>query len=53
MSVMGFPKKVWMGVGGVSSIQVFFGDFWNIFNFAKPLNQTLEISQDCDALLKS
>ena len=31
MSVMGFKKKVWMGVGGwvggVSSIQVFFGFF--------------------------
>ena len=36
MSVMGFPKKVCMWVGGVSSIQVFL-DFWNFFNFAKPL----------------
>ena len=28
MSVMGFQKKVWMGwVGGVSSIQVYFGFF--------------------------
>ena len=37
MTVMGFQKKVWMGwVGGVSSIQ-FFLDFWNLFNFAKPL----------------
>ena len=41
MSVMGFQtnKKVWMGcVGGVSSIQVYFG-IWNFFNFAKPLSQ--------------
>ena len=33
MSVMGFPKKVWMDggwVGGVSSVQ-FFLDFWNFF----------------------
>ena len=27
MSVMGFQKNIWIGVGGVSSIQVFFG-FW-------------------------
>ena len=40
MSVMGFQKKVWMGgwVGGVRCIQVFFWDFGNLFNFAKPLN---------------
>ena len=38
MSVMGFHKKSLEGgwVGGVSSIQ-FFWDFWNLFNFAKPL----------------
>ena len=37
MLAMGFPKKkVWLGVGGVCSIQ-FFWDFWNLFNFAKPL----------------
>ena len=37
MSVIGFQKKVWMGwVGGVSSIQVYFG-FLEFFNFAKPL----------------
>ena len=37
MSVMGFKKKFgWGWVGGVSSIQ-FFLDFWNCFNFAKPL----------------
>ena len=42
MSVIGFQKKFgWGGwLGGVSSIQVFFGIF---FNFAKPL--TLIISQ--------
>ena len=34
MSVMGFQKKVWIGV---SSIQVFFG-FLDFFNFAKPLS---------------
>ena len=35
MSVMGFPKKKfgWMGV----SSNNFFLDFWNCFNFAKPL----------------
>ena len=39
MSVMGLKKKVWMGwVGGVSSIQVVL-DFWNFFNFAKPLTR--------------
>ena len=39
MSVMCFQKKIgWGWVGGVSSIQVFFVlDFWNFFNFAKPL----------------
>ena len=37
MSVMGFRKKVWMGMGGVSSIQ-FFWDFRNFFNFAKLAN---------------
>ena len=45
MSVMGFQKKVWMGwVGGVSSIQVFFLDFWNLFNFARPLDADREIA---------
>ena len=50
MSVMGSHKKSldgggWVGrfaggrVGGVSSIQVFL-DFWNLFNFAKPLSGT-------------
>ena len=41
MSVMGFQKKNLDGewVGGVSSIQVFFLDFWNFFNFAKTLDQ--------------
>ena len=41
MSLMGFQKKknIWIGgwVGGLSSIQ-FFLDFWNFFNFAKPLS---------------
>ena len=39
MSLMGFQKKnIWIGgwVGGLSSIQ-FCLDFWNFFNFAKPL----------------
>ena len=36
---MGFQNKFgWGWVGGVSSIQVSFWDFWNSFNFAKPLN---------------
>ena len=38
MSVMGFQKKVWMEVGGLSSIQFCFG----FFNFAKPLTNTTE-----------
>ena len=40
MSVMRFHKKSLDGgwVGGVSSIQ-FFLDFWNFFNFAKPLSR--------------
>ena len=43
MSLMGFPKKVWIGVAGwvFSSIQVFFGDFWNCFNLAMPLTRLL------------
>ena len=33
MSVMGFhKKKIGWWVGGVSSIQVFLGDFWNVNN---------------------
>ena len=44
MSVMGFQnKKVWMWVGGVSSIQ-FFWDFLNFFNFAK----CLMVKKMCD-----
>ena len=41
MSVMGFQKKSLDGrwVGVVNSIRVFFGDFLNFFNFAKPLRQ--------------
>ena len=41
MSLMGFQNKCLDGggwVGGVSSIQVFLGDFWNFVNFAKPLS---------------
>ena len=39
MSVMGFPKKVWMGVGGWGELYPrFFLDFLKNFNFAKPLN---------------
>ena len=43
MSVMGFQKQSLDGgwVGGVSSIQVFFWDFSNLFNFAKPLSSIL------------
>ena len=38
MSVMGFQKKVWMGGGWVGlALSKFFLDFWNLFNFAKPL----------------
>ena len=36
MSVMGFQKKVWMGVGEVRSIKVLF--LFLEFNFSKPLN---------------
>ena len=37
MSVMGFKKKLeWGGWGGALSISLW--DFWNLFNFAKPLN---------------
>ena len=42
MLVMGFQKKVCMG-GGVSSIQVFFWDFLNFFNFAKPVSNLLQV----------
>ena len=43
MSVMGFQNKKfgWGWVGGVSSIQVFFWIFWNLFNFAKPLSSII------------
>ena len=41
----GFLKKknIWIGgwVGGLSSIQIFL-DFWNFFNFAKPLGQAIQ-----------
>ena len=41
----GFPKKKkfgWGWVGGVSSIYKFFLlDFWNCFNFAKPLRRII------------
>ena len=37
MVVMGFQKMFGGCVHGVTSIQ-FFGDFWNLFNFAKPIN---------------
>ena len=44
MSVMGFQKKKLGGwVGGVGSIQFFFG-FWNFFNFAKPLTRQSEMT---------
>ena len=40
MSVMGFQKKNLMGVGGCCELYPsFFLDFWNLFNFAKPLIQ--------------
>ena len=40
MSVMSFQKKKfgWGWVGGVNSIQVYFG-FFAFFNFAKPLSE--------------
>ena len=45
VSRMGLKKKKknWIGgwVGGLSSIQ-FFLDFWNFFNFAKPLTCTVD-----------
>ena len=43
MSVMGLKKKSLDGawVGGVSSIQVYFLDFWNFVKFEKPLSTYL------------
>ena len=39
MSVMGFQKKVWMEGGWVGwALSKFCLDFWNLFNFAKPLS---------------
>ena len=39
MSVMGFQKKCWMGVCGWGELYPsFFLNFWNFFNFAKPLS---------------
>ena len=37
MSVMGFQKKFGWRVGGWRELYPFFLDFWNFFNFAKPL----------------
>ena len=48
MSVMGFQKKFFISglVGGVSSIQFY---FWNFFNFAKPLMNFLQSNSiKCD-----
>ena len=44
MSLMGFHKKSLDGrcVGGVRSIQVFL-EFWNFFNFAKPLAADVDL----------
>ena len=45
MSVMGFQKKVWMGwVGEWGEVYPIFccWDFWNLFNFAKPLSCRLK-----------
>ena len=39
MSVRVSKKKKNWWVGEVSSIQVFLWDFWNFFNFAKPLTR--------------
>ena len=39
MSVMGFQKKVWMGVGGWGELYPSFCcGFMEFFNFAKPLS---------------
>ena len=47
MSVIGFQKKVWMGVGGWGELHpIFFLDFWNFFNFAKPLKRSWEKDVD-------
>ena len=50
MSVMGFQKRSldagW--VGGASSIQVLF-DFWNFFNFTKPLNEKQQTEENLTA----
>ena len=47
MSVMGFQKKKSLdgGVGGWSKLYPsFFLDFWNFFNFAKPLSTHTNIT---------
>ena len=38
VSLIGFPKKMWIGGGFLSSIQ-FFLDFLIFFNFANPLSR--------------
>ena len=41
MSVMGFQKKVWMGLGGWGELyRIFVCGFLDFFNFEKPLRQT-------------
>ena len=37
MSIMGFQKKIWTVGGWGEPYPSFFLDFWNFFNFAKPL----------------
>ena len=39
MSVMGFQKQVWMGVGGLGELYPSF--FWNLFNFTKALSRPI------------
>ena len=41
MSVTGFKKKIDMGMGGWGE---HFGDFWKLFNLAKPL---VNMKQTC------
>ena len=42
MSVKGLQIKVWIGGGWVGRVlSSFILDFWNVFNFAKPLEAVL------------
>ena len=54
MSVIGFQKNTYMGlVCGWSEVLSFFGDFWNLFNFAKRLSNHTTVDESVILLIIS